>query len=236
MLPSDLRDVVFDRIRRLSSGQQLPREQRPRGWPRRRDGFPPPLFVSPRRRLVAAAAVMAIVVVGGGIGAAITTGPGDDRRVVVSDERRGPTTSTSRDPALAVSPTAAPTAAPPTAPASGSPGSSPSDTTGPAITGVGASPASIVAGSGSGCENNQSVVTVGASDPSGISSVTISWVVGTQSGAAPAQGGGYLIGPLAYQAGLIDAPVVLTVTARDGRGNATTITNSSALRASTCFF
>jgi hypothetical protein len=182
--------------------------------------------------MLAAAAVIAIVVVGGGIGAAITTGSGDERRVVVSDERRGPTTSTSSGPALAVSTTTAP----PTAPASGSPGSSPSDTTGPTITGVGASPASIVAGSGSGCENNQSVVTVGASDPSGISSVTISWAVGAQSGGAPAQGGGYLVGPLAYQAGLIDTPVVLTVTARDGRGNATTITNSSALRASTCFF
>jgi hypothetical protein len=124
-----------------------------------------------------------------------------------------------------------PVPAPPGSAAAPAPPGPAPDTAGPTIGSVSASPSLVYLGAP--CVNT-SIVNVNASDPSGVSAVSVSYEVGNAGGVAPPQGGGYRVGPLAYQSSVVDAAVTLTIEATDGAGNTTTIVNTTALHADTC--
>jgi hypothetical protein len=116
------------------------------------------------------------------------------------------------------------------------------DTTGPAITAVGANPTQIwernLAGNPGSCNNDpslavQATVSAQVSDPSGVASVTMSWSVGTTSGSKPMTGGGAssaILGPFPDTT-ISGAPasIAVTITARDSVGNTRTASTSVVL-------
>ena len=225
MLPSDLRDHVLERVRRIAAGESAPDDQRTHGWARRRDGFPPPLYGSPRRRIIAAAAAVAIVVVGGSLGASLASG--DDDRTRLGVETAGATTTTSAPgPAGAVPPTsvattspagAAPTVAAP-APRGGAVPAPAPDTTPPSISGLTVSPASFFDQAGS-CAPTTTTVSASASDPSGIASVVMVWSSTAGSGSKPMAGSySATLGPFPSQAAAFTT-ISVTVRATDTAGN-----------------
>jgi len=163
MLPSDLRDDVFDRIRHISSHTRIPGDRRARGWRRRHDGFPPPLYMPPRRRVAGTAAAVVAILASGGIGAAITAGPGSDRHVNVSDERRNSSPSTTRGP-LGAAPTTGGTA-PPASTTGAAPPSMALDGKPPSISGLSVSPTSFFESLGT-CNPETATVSAAVSDPS----------------------------------------------------------------------
>jgi hypothetical protein len=110
----------------------------------------------------------------------------------------------------------------------------PPDTIGPSIGAVGANPNHIFGSQPASCSPTTTVVSVSASDPSGVQSITVTWSVGTSSGTAVPQGGGYRVGPIGFQPNLNASPVALTVTASDNAGNQSVVNNTSALTASHC--
>jgi len=150
----------------------------------------------------------------------------DERECSTGDERSPIPSATSDAPAPDVTTTTRTAAVP--APA-------PTDVTGPAIGAVGAQPALIFT-SGGACTNTTSIVTVGVSDPSGVQSVAVSWVVpGGASGTGTPEGGGFRVGPQPFSPNLpANTPVTLTITARDGAGNQSQAANTTALKVSPC--
>jgi hypothetical protein len=172
-------------------------------------------------------------------------------RACAPEERAGTQTETTTPPELPPDVTAAsPPGGQAPAPAGnaprpggnvpGSPGNVPgggTDTAGPSISGVSATPGEIWEQHASLCGSalRQSSINASANDPSGVSSLTASWAFATvnETKSVPAQ-----FGPFPYHTipSNTQLPVTITITARDARGNSSTATTTVLLHsADQCF-
>lgn len=109
------------------------------------------------------------------------------------------------------------------------------DTTGPTIGTISAGPGLIRENDGEGCVPTTSTVSVSVSDPSGVTSVTLSWSVGASSGSKAMSGTGTYSASVGPFTGSTIGPspgtaaVALTVTAKDGAGNTSPPKSSSGV-------
>ena len=148
-----------------------------------------------------------------------------------------PTTSSTAAPSTSSTSTTAPTTT--TAAASTT---TTADGTGPTLGAITASPDSIHEDGSAGCSDTTTTVTVSAEDPSGVSSVTLQWQVGSESGSAGMSPSGQTwavtIGPFPDNTlpfGTSSA-IDLTVTAVDGLGNSSSTASGNSLQLIDCTF
>jgi hypothetical protein len=243
-VPESLREEVMTRIRLISTGEPLPSGAQPRGWRRRRDGFPPPMFVERGRRALAVVAA-AGVVLGVALGGAYALG-GDDEEASIDAGGRGGgrddettvTTTTTTTPADAAAPpvpadSSATTTTRPSGGglggggAPGAPGGGPAaapppapDTTPPSVSGVGVSPATFFDQQGSGCTPQTATVSASVGDAGGIASVVMIWSSSAGSGSTGMGGAGTYsatLGPFWSTPSF--ATISVTVRATDLAGN-----------------
>lgn len=164
------------------------------------------------------------------------TGSGsDDPEPTRTAERTGDETTTTSSTAAVPSTTAT------TATTTTTTTTQPPDETGPDIGTITANPSQVIENDPEFCPGDHtSTVSVTVEDPSGVSSVTLSWAVGNDSGstAMSAAGGSTYeatIGDWRYDTVDEDTPVSLTVEASDGEGNTSSRSSSNALTLVDCY-
>lgn len=268
--PDELRERVLDRVQHVSHVAPLSgRARLLEGWTRA-GFPPPLFARRRRRSLAAALlAILLLVGLGVFVGVTGGGDTTDDETRLAGRDRFAATattsTSTSTTSTTTTTTTSAPATAPPTDPATGSgsetTGSTttttststdstesttttttePPDETGPEIGTIAADPSEVRENGGEFCpDNHTSTVSVSVDDPSGVSSVTLSWSVGNDSGSKPmshASGSTYQasVGDWPPETVDGDTPVSLTVAATDGDGNTSSTSSSSALTLIDCY-